>query len=344
MKALVKTRPGAGNVELIDVPEPECTNAGVKVEVKFGGICGTDIHVFHDTFKSYPPVILCHEFSGIVSEVGEEIKKVKSGDPVVVMGSIMVQCGTCEYCRQGFYMFCSIRRGMGHGVDGGFTKYVVVREDMVYPMPDHVSLEEAALAEPFATAVQAIEELTVFNVGDTVLLSGPGPIGLMCLALLVSHGCRVIVAGTSDDTFRLEVAETLGAHRIVDVVEQDIQDIVDRETNGRGVDGVVEASGSEAAVIAGFKAVRKMGQYVQVGILGKEITIDFDMILYKQLKVFGVLGHTLRTWDRVVQIFESEKIDLTPIISHVLPLSRWQEAFELFEKKKGLKILLSPEE
>ena len=344
MKALVKTQSGPGNVELIDVPEPDCATDCVKVEVKFGGICGTDIHVFHDTFKNYPPVILCHEFSGIVSEVGEAVKTVEPGDPVVVMGSIMVQCGTCEFCRQGNYMFCSIRRGMGHGVDGGFTKYVVVREEMLYPVPDRVSLEEAALAEPFATAVQAIEELTVFNVGDIVLLSGPGPIGLMCLTLLVSHGCRVIVTGTGDDAYRLDVAEALGAYMVVDVTKQDIQKIVDRETNGRGVDSVVEASGSGAAVTTGLKAVKKMGQYVQVGIIGDEITVDYDTILYKQLKVFGVLGHTLRTWDRVVKIFESGKIDLSPIISHTFPLSRWQEAFELFENKKGIKILLSPED
>ncbi len=340
MKALVKTKPGAGNVEILEVQEPCCTPDRVKVEVKFAGICGTDIHVYHDTFKSYPPVILCHEFSGVVTEVGEKIQKTKPGDRVIVMGSTMVQCGSCEYCRQGNYMFCATRRGMGHGVDGGFTKYVVVREDMLYPIPDFLSLEEAALAEPFATAVQAIEELTVFNVGETVLLSGPGPIGLMCLSLLVNHGCRVIVAGTQADALRLEAARAMGAYRAVNIDNEAIDTIVFNETKGAGADSIVECSGSEAAVSTGLKLVKKLGQYVQIGIIGHPITVDFDTILYRQLKVFGVLGHSLNTWEMVMKILESQKVDLKPIISHKLPLNKWKEGFDLSETKQGIKILL----
>jgi len=336
MKALVKTKPGVGNVELVDVPEPVCTEDGVKVEVKFAGICGTDIHVYHDTFKSYPPVTLCHEFSGVVTETGDRVRNIKPGDRVIVMGSTMVQCGTCEYCRMGNYMFCSTRRGMGHGVDGGFTKYVVVREDMLYVIPDFVTLEEAALAEPFATAVQAIEELTVFNVGETVLLSGPGPIGLMCLSLLVRHGCRVIVAGTGVDVRRLET----GAYRVVNVDNEDIEKIVLDETGGEGAGSIVECSGAGGAVATGLKLVKELGRYVQVGILGEPITVDFDILLFKQLKVFGVLGHSLNTWELVMKIFKAKKVDLKPIISHTLPLSRWKEAFEMSENKQGLKILL----
>jgi L-iditol 2-dehydrogenase len=231
---------------------------------------------------------------------------------------------------------------MGHGVDGGFTKYVAVREDMLYRIPDFVPLEEAALAEPFATAVQAIEELTVFNVGETVLLSGPGPIGLMCLSLLVRHGCRVIVAGIEADALRMETAKEIGAYRVVNVDNEDIEKIVPDETGAQGADSIVECSGAGGAVSTGLKLVKKLGQYVQVGILGKPITVDFDIILYKQLKVFGVLGHSLNTWELVMKIFETKKIDLKPIISHTLPLSRWKEAFDLFERKQALKILLYP--
>jgi L-iditol 2-dehydrogenase len=229
---------------------------------------------------------------------------------------------------------------MGHGVDGGFTKYVVVREDMLYPIPDFLTLEEAALAEPFATAVQAIEELTVFNVGETVLLSGPGPIGLMCLSLLVNHGCRVIVAGTRADDLRLKTAKTMGAFRIVTIDTEPIDKIVFDETKGTGADSIVECSGSEAAVSTGLKLVKKLGQYVQVGIIGNPITLDFDTLLYKQLKVLGVLGHSLNTWELVMKIFASQKVDLTPIISHKLPLSQWKEGFDLSETKQGIKILL----
>ncbi|MDO8685231.1 MAG: alcohol dehydrogenase catalytic domain-containing protein [Clostridiales bacterium] len=344
MKALMKLKPGAGNVELVDIPEPVCTPDGVKIEVKYTGICGTDIHVYHDRFKNYPPVILGHEFSGVVVETGGNVKKIKTGDRVTVLGSTMVKCGTCEYCVQGNYMFCEVRRGMGHGVNGSFTKYVVVREDMAYKLPDSVSFEEGALTEAFASAVQAIEELTKFNIGDTVLLSGPGPIGLLCLVLIVAHNCKVIVAGTGEDSLRLETAKELGADIAVNVTAENIDEIIERETGGTGVDIAVECSGSAHGVGNCLKQVKKKGKYVQVGITGKDITVNFDTILYKQLQVYGCLGHSLKTWERTMKILQQRKIDLTPLITHKLPLSKWREGFDLCEKKQGIKVLLSYDE
>ncbi|NJD02153.1 MAG: zinc-binding dehydrogenase [Ruminiclostridium sp.] len=340
MKALMKLKPGEGNVELVEIPEPECGADGVKIEVKYCGICGTDIHVYYDSFRNYPPVILGHEFSGIVVETGGNVKSIKTGDRVTVLGSTMVMCGRCEYCRQGNYMFCSTRRGMGHGVSGGFTKYVVVREDMAYKLPESVSLQEGALSEAFASAVQAIEELTAFNAGDTVLLSGPGPIGLLCLKLIVAHGCKVIVAGTGDDGLRLELAKKIGADIIMNVMNEDIEALINKETNGKGVDIVVECSGASTAIANGLKLVKKKGSYIQVGITGRDINVNFDTILYKQLQVFGSLGHSLKTWERVMQILEQRKIDLNILITDILPLRSWKEAFGLCESKKGAKVLL----
>jgi L-iditol 2-dehydrogenase len=340
VKALVKTKPGVGNVELIDVQEPQCTPDGIKIEVKYSGICGTDLHIFHDTFINYPPVILGHEFSGVVTEVGGKITKVKPGDRVVVLPSTAITCRTCEYCKRGYYWFCAERRGMGTGVNGSFTKYVTVREDMVYKIPVHLSLDEAALAEPFAAAIQAIEELTEIGVGDTILLSGPGPIGLLCLALLRLKGCKVIVAGTNVDSFRLQLAKKMGADIVVDVTEEDIFAVIDRETHGRGVDIAVECAGAGTSVSTCLKALKKMGKYVQVGIIGKEITLDFDTILYKQLQVYGSGAHSLKTWERMMKILEQRKVDLSPLITHKLPLSRWREGFDLCEKKQGGKVLI----
>jgi L-iditol 2-dehydrogenase len=344
MKALRKLKPGPGNVELVEVEEPVCRPDGVKIEVRFTGICGTDLHVLHDTFKNYPPVTLGHEFSGIVTEVGSEVRSVRPGDRVAVLPSSAVVCGKCEYCRQGYYMFCPIRRGMGHGVDGSFTRYVVVREDQVYPLPDEVSFEEAAVAEAFASAVQAVEELTSFGVGETVLLSGPGPIGLLCLLLLVRRGCRVIAAGTSQDVARLELARLCGAAVIVDVERDNLQEVVGRETGGRGADAVFECAGAAASVKACLQAVGKRGCYVQVGIIGKEISLDFDTILFKQLRVYGTVGHSLRTWDKVMSILRQRDINIASVITHKFPLSRWREAFDLCEAKQGAKVLISYDE
>ncbi|MBE1555539.1 zinc-dependent alcohol dehydrogenase [Sporosarcina limicola] len=343
MKALYKTKLGFGNVDLLAVDEPICPPDKVKVEVKYTGICGTDLHIYHDTFKSYPPVIMGHEFSGIVAEVGANVKKVKLGDRVTVLGSTAITCGTCTYCKTGYYMFCPERRGMGHGIDGSFTKYSVVREDMIYTIPDNVSLEEAALSEPLACAVQAIEELTTIHVGDTVLLSGPGPIGLICLSLLAVKGCKVIVAGTSADATRLEIAKELGAAVVVNVSEVDLQEIVMKETNGLGVDVTVECAGAGPSINSCLQALRQLGKHIQVGIVGKEITMNYDFILYKQIQLFGSLAHSMKTWDRVIQILEQQKVDLKPIITHKLPLTEWKAAFDMCEQQECGKVLLSHE-
>lgn len=341
MKALVKTKAGLGNLVIEEMPEPTLTDGQVMVEVKYTGICGTDLHIYHDTFKNYPPVILGHEFSGIVTDTSPSVNNVKVGDKVTVLGSTARTCGACSFCKTGYYMFCPSRRGMGHGVNGSFTKYVAVREDMVYKLSNNVPLEEAALAEPLACAVQAIEELTTIQVGDTVLLSGPGPIGLICLSLLALKGCKIIVAGTSADTLRLEIAKELGADIVIDVVKEDLAELIEIETNGIGVDVTIDCSGSGMAINDSFKMLKERGKHIQVGIVGKKVTLDYDQILYKQLQLFGSLAHSIKTWDKVIQILEQRKINLAPIITHKLSITKWEEAFKMCEDKTCGKVLLS---
>ncbi|MBP2628031.1 MAG: Zn-dependent alcohol dehydrogenase [Firmicutes bacterium] len=340
LKALIKTKSGVGNVELLDVPEPQCTESGVKIEIKWAGICGTDLHIYYDLFRNVPPVTLCHEFSGIVTEVGTQVSKVKPGDRVVVLGSTMVRCGTCEHCKTGEYIFCATRMGMGHGGNGGFTRYVVVREDMVYKLADNVTLEIGALAEPFACAVHAIEDTTKINVGDIVYLSGPGPIGLLCLALLRAHGCKVIIAGTDQDQLRLEIAKELGADVIVNVSKENPVDVVNRETKDQGADVVIECSGAEPSIATCLQVVKKLGKYIQLGIAGKKVSLDYDTLFYKQIQIYGSNSHNYRSWERVMRIFEQGKVDLNPVITHKMPLSKWREAFDLCEAKTCSKVLL----
>jgi Threonine dehydrogenase and related Zn-dependent dehydrogenases len=340
MKALVKTKPGVGNVELIDIPEPECTAGGVKIEIKWAGICGTDIHIYYDHFRNYPPAVLCHEFSGVVTEVGGQVSKVKVGDRVTVLGSTMVRCGTCEHCKNGEYIFCDTRRAMGHGGDGGFTRYVVVREDMVYKLADNVPLEVGALTEPFACAAHVTEDLTKINVGDIVFLSGPGPIGLLCLILLKAHGCRVIVTGTDQDAMRLDLARQLGADVIVNVSKEDPAAVVSHETGGQGADVVIECAGAEPSIATCLQVVKKLGKYIQVGIAGKKVSFDYDTIFYKQINIYGSNSHNYKTWARVMRLFAQGAVDLTPVITHKFPLSQWRQAFALCEAKTCGKVLL----
>jgi L-iditol 2-dehydrogenase len=340
MKALVKVKEGHGHVELLDVDEPELKPNMIRIAVRYAGICGTDQHIYHGTYSCNPPVILGHEFSGIVEEVGEGVSRFRAGDRVTVLPSTGVTCGKCEHCRTGNYMFCRERKSLGSGIDGGFTKYVTVREDMAYRIPDHLSMEEAALTEPLACAVKAIEELTDIRVGDTVLLSGPGPIGLLCLSLLRVKGCKVIVAGTGLDADRLGIAAEMGADVVVNINEQDLFATIDAETDGRGVDVAIECAGAGPSVANCLKAVKKRGKYIQVGIIGKDITVNFDTILYKQLQVVASYAHSIETYDRVMRIWEQRKVDVKPIITHKVPLGRWKDAFDICERKVGGKVLL----
>ncbi|MFO7263029.1 MAG: alcohol dehydrogenase catalytic domain-containing protein [Bacillota bacterium] len=340
MKALMKTRTGYGNLELLDIPEPLVDAAGILIQVHYAGICGTDLHILHGSYNCSPPIVLGHECAGIVKAVGPLVNNVQVHDRVMLLPANGWTCQQCDYCRKGYYMFCPSRRGLGINMHGCFTKYVVVKEDMVFKVPSGVSLREAALAEPLACALQAVEELTPINGGEKVLLSGPGPVGLLCLMMLVEKGCSVIVSGTSQDAFRLDLARQFGAARVVDIWQENILEVVSEFTGGYGVDIVFECSGAPSAVSAGLQAVRKMGRYIQLGILGSEVELDFDTILFKQLQVFGSYGHSLNTWRKVPEWMNRRADVLSQLITHVFPLSQWQQAFDLCENKQCGKVLL----
>lgn len=337
MKGLVKQ---GNSLQIQDVKEPVCHENGVKVEIKFTGICGTDLHIYHNEFEVTDSIIIGHEMSGVVVETGKNIKNVNIGDRVTVLPSNYYTCQDCEYCEKGLYTLCRVRKGMGLHVNGGFAKYVVVREDMCYKIPEHISYEVAAMSEPLAVVTQPIEELADISKEDVVLVTGPGPIGLLATYVLVNKGCKVLVAGTTSDTERLKIAQEIGCSRTIDVLNEDLKAIVEEETSGIGVNFVVECSGSNEAIKSGIRALKNTGTFLQVGVIGKDINVDFDSILYKQLSVKGSIGHGLSTWDKVIQILENSKGDLEKIITHRFPLSRWEEAFKLCEARKGAKVLI----
>lgn len=343
MKALVKYAAGPGNVEVREVDEPVCGPLQVKVEVAFCGLCGTDIHVLQDTFRNYPPVILGHEFSGTVVEIGSKVTGAKIGEKVACLGATAVTCGACSYCIEGHFIFCANRRGMGHGVNGGFARYVVVRPDQLYRVPPDLPLDEAALSEPFAAVVQAITELTKIRIGDVALVSGPGPMGLLSVKLLVAEGIKTIVTGAAGDNGRLEAALRFGAAAAIDTSQRNVMDVIRQLGDGRGVDAAFECAGHENSVRTCLEALRPLGRYTQVGICGREIQFPIDQIFYKQLKVTGSICYTAKTWERVMKIFAQGKVRLNDMISEKLPISRWQEAFDLCTSKRSLKVLMYPE-
>lgn len=342
MKALVKYAPGEGHLDVLDVEEPRCGDDQVKVEVAYCGVCGTDLHILHDTFRSYPPVILGHECSGTVVEVGRRVTGVARGERVTVLGATAVTCGQCAYCRSGYFIFCRSRRGIGHGVNGAFTRYLVVRPDQLYRIPDAFTLEEAALSEPFAAAVQAVTEIAQARRGETALVSGPGPIGLLCLKLLVAEGVRTVVAGAGGDTARLEAAQRIGAAAVVNVAERGAAEAVLDLTGGEGANLAFECAGHPDSVRACLASLRPMGRYTQVAICGREIPVPIDQIFYKQLTVRGSITYTAATWSRMMDIYARGDVRLHDLVSMKVPISEWRTAFDACADRTALKVLMFP--
>ena len=344
MKAVVKYAIGPGNVELRDVPEPVPGSDEVKIEVKAAGICGSDLHIFRGDIKLpvRPPVIIGHEFSGIIADVGSSVTEFKPGDRVTSETSAQV-CGTCISCRTGNYNVCAKKRLLGYWFNGAFTKYCVVPSRLVYHLPDNINFNAGALCEPLACCVNGVLEKTGISPGDTVVVAGPGAIGLLSLQLAKAVGGFIILCGTQIDENRLWLGRKMGADITINVQEQDPCKVVSELTDGAGADVFIECSGSEHAVRMGFEIIRCGGSYTQIGLSGHPFQLDFDTIAYKELTIKGSLGQRWTAWKKGLKLLERGLVKTEPLISDVLPLSQWQEGFRKVEKKEGLKIILNPE-
>jgi L-iditol 2-dehydrogenase len=343
MKALVKYQKGDGNMEIRDVPEPVAGKDQVKIEVKATGICGSDLHIYHDdiAIPLRPPVITGHEFAGVIAAVGEGVNDWQVGDRVV-SETAYAFCGRCEYCINGFYNLCNERRTLGYWYNGAFTNYTVVPAARVHRLPENLDFISGALIEPLACVVHAVLELTQITAGDTVLVTGPGAVGLMAMQVANAQGATTIVAGATPDRERLKMAEKLGAAKTINVIQQDLRAEVAVLTASQGVDVVLECSGNAAAANDALLAIKKRGQFTQIGLFGKPITLDFERIGFKELKVTGSLGSRWVSWQKALQLATQAKVQLRPLVSDIFPLAEWQKAFTMFEKKQGLKLILTP--
>ncbi len=340
MKGVAKIAPGEGNVALIDVPEPEVTPGRVLIEVKAAGICGTDLHIYYDEFKTKPPVIMGHEVAGVVAEVGEGVTNCRPGDRVTSETYYYV-CGECQFCREGHANLCPQRLSIGSGVNGAFAKYVLVPQHNIHHLPDNVDEQAGALTEPLACCVHALE-LNRVEPGDTVVVSGPGTIGLLTMQVVKAAGARLIVLGTNADEARLEKAHHLGADYVLNVETVNTLTTIREMTNGLGADAVFECAGAGPSAQHCLELVRREGRYVQVGLFGKPIIWDLDQVCYKELRVSGSNASVPSAWRKALALLASGQVQTRPLISDVLPITDWQQAFEMFERRDGFKLLLTP--
>ena len=288
MKAVVKTEVGYDHMQYMDIPEPEATGDLVKIKIAYSGVCGTDLHAFKGSYASTkPPVVLGHEFSGIVTAVGPDVKAFKVGDRVT-SETTFATCGKCACCRSKDYNLCSNRKGIGTHINGSMAQYVVSREESVHLLPDSVSLLSASLLEPLACGVHAGMEKGQVKAGDIVCVFGVGAIGQMVAQVCKSQGATVIVAGMATDTERFEIVMKNGADRAVDQTKEDLSAIIKEITGGEGVDISFECSGAVPAANKALEITRRKGKVVQMGVFPepKEL-IWTDLILHKEICYMG---------------------------------------------------------
>ncbi len=250
-------------VELREVARPgDLADDEVLLSTRAVGVCGSEIHQYHNT-QSWPvnlPVILGHEFTGVVSAVGKRVTGFCEGDRVVSETAAFI-CGQCAYCRSGEYNLCPQRRGFGNGVNGAMADFVRVPARCLHHLPDSVSFERAALTEPCCVAYNATCVHSRIHAGDSVLVLGPGPIGLLCVELAKVAGAKWVgVAGLKQDAARMKVAQALGVDRTLTEGEEELREVVRSLGDGLGVDVVIDAAGASAALQIAMQAVRPEGR------------------------------------------------------------------------------------
>jgi L-iditol 2-dehydrogenase len=344
VKGIVKYARGKGFVEVRDVPEPEPGPGEVRIRVAYAGICASDLHILNDdiAFSIRPPVVMGHEFSGTIDRLGEGVEGWRPGDRVVAETSYEV-CGTCRYCAAGFYNLCAGRRVLGYWFNGTFAPYTVVPARRVYRLPPAISFKAGALIEPTACVAHGMCELITIEPGETVLVTGPGAIGLTALQFAKAAGAKVLVAGTADDRARLELAAKLGADATVDVTAGDLPKAVRDFTAGAGVDVAVECAGNDRAVRSAMDALRRRGRMLQLGLHGRSMQLDFDLVVYKELAVTGSISSRDVSWRRALELVERGDVRPEMLVSGEFPLDAWEEAFRMHAERRGLKILFKPE-
>lgn len=346
MKAVVKTTREPG-IELLDVKTPPVGDTDILVRVKAGSLCGSDIHIYEWT-PSYEwiltPVTLGHEFSGEVAEVGSEIETIAVGDRVTAMP--FMPCAKCPSCRAGKGESCINRAALGLTMDGAFAEYVRITAGAnIFKLPDELSYETAALCEPFSVALQAVD-ISNIRVAQKAAILGPGPIGLFTLQLLKAAGAGfVLVAGTSGDRERLKLAERLGADVTINVEEQDPVEKMKELTGSDidfGLDFVFEATGNPKSVPQALDMVKMAGKVILIGIHSGPAQFNPTELVRSKKSIIGAYGYQVDTWQRVLHLFSTEKVQVKEVITHQLPLSEARKGFELAMKKEAIKVLFIP--
>ncbi|GAA4176761.1 L-threonine 3-dehydrogenase [Shinella granuli] len=338
MRALVKAKPEVG-LWMETVPVPEVGPNDVLIRVKKSAICGTDVHIWnwdHWAQKTIPvPMVVGHEFVGEIAEVGSAVTKYRVGERVSGEGHIV--CGKCRNCRAGRGHLCHYTKGVGVNRPGSFGEFVAIPEYNVVPIPDDVPDEVAAIFDPFGNAVHTA--LSFDLVGEDVLVTGAGPIGIMGAMVAKRSGARKVVI-TDINPVRLDLARKVGIDYVVDAAKEDLAEVMNEIGMTEGFDVGLEMSGAPPAFRSMIDTMNNGGKIAILGIAPDGFGIDWNKVIFKMLTLKGIYGREMfETWYKMIA-FVQGGLDLSPIITHRIGIDDFRDGFEAMRSGNSGKVVM----
>jgi L-iditol 2-dehydrogenase len=327
MQGLTKLAAGPGHVDLVERAEREPGAGEVLIEVHGAGSCGTDLHIEAGEFATRPPVTMGHEVAGRVAQLGAGVDPAWQ-DARVVSETYFSTCRQCRWCREGHINLCPDRRSIGSFVDGAFAPRLVVPAINLHRIPDWLDAYAAVSVEPLACVCHCLCDPPLVSAGDRILVTGPGPVGLLAAQVARALGGDVLVVGLPQDAQRLDAARDLGL-RTGDAADTDM-------------DVVIECSGAAGGARACLDAADRRARYVQVGVFGRDVTVPLDQVFRKELSMTSGFASTPESWHRALTLVEQRRIGLDRLVSDVVPLREWARVFAELRQSKGIKVVFDP--
>ena len=339
MKTLAKTKREPG-IWMVDGPVPEVGHNDVLIKIRKTAICGTDMHIYKwDAWsqKTIPvPMTVGHEYVGTVVEVGQEVRGLDIGQRVSGEGHLV--CGHCRNCRAGRRHLCRNTQGVGVNRPGAFAEYLVIPAENAFPIPDDIPDDIAAILDPFGNATHTA--LSFDMVGEDVLITGAGPIGIMAAAIARHVGARHVVI-TDMNPYRLALAQKMGAARTVNVERESLPEVMREIGMVEGFDVGLEMSGVPSAFRQMLETMNHGGKIALLGIPPSDTAIDWNQVIFKGLIIKGVYGREMyETWYKMIAMVQGG-LDLMPMITHRLPVADFLEGFETMASGQSGKVVLS---
>ncbi|MEI8705831.1 L-threonine 3-dehydrogenase [Pseudoalteromonas sp. B62] len=339
MKALSKLKAEPG-IWMTDAPKPEVGHNDLLIKIRKTAICGTDVHIYKwDEWasKTIPtPMVVGHEYVGEVVDMGQEVRGFQVGDRVSGEGHIT--CGHCRNCRAGRVHLCRNTTGVGVNREGAFAEYLVIPAFNAFKIPDNISDELASIFDPFGNAVHTA--LSFDLVGEDVLITGAGPIGIMAAAVAKHVGARHVVI-TDVNEYRLDLARKMGASRAVNVANEKLEDVMKELGMTEGFDIGLEMSGVPSAFNSMLNNMNHGGKIAMLGIPASDMAVDWNQVIFKGLVIKGIYGREMfETWYKMASLIQSG-LDLNPIITHQYSVDDFQAGFDMMISGQSGKVILN---